>query len=191
MDYSTNADVAVYFACESNPDKDGEIHIISYDERNESSLDTLLISELSLLDEEISMEDFCNSLIKKYPANLSRYVNCWENLGMAILSWLDHGFMVTPTEEELIRLKTWNKRIVRQSGAFYVFGNKTKESYTIATTSEARRCIIIPKLEIDSPIIKNAKYAMRVTISKDNKEEILNFLEQKGINKLFYLPEKK
>ncbi len=121
LDYSLDVDIALYFACE-NPlhyDSDGMLYISAYDERSAQHIDTKLISELAYLRHEISVDDFSHLLLEKYDTTkeFSKYKYI-SDLGINILSWIDHGFMVTPSDTEFSNLKGWNERLYNQKGAF-------------------------------------------------------------------------
>lgn len=188
LDYTTNPDIAIYFACCNHFDSDGEIIICQYDQRDFNCQDSCIIAELSLLASAISMRDFTGLLLKKHPELQQKYAT-WEDLGSSILVWLDHGFMATPTEDERNRLKDWNPRLYNQSGAFFVPGNKTKSPYRSASTTEARSCIILPEIAEIPSTITHWDYTRKIAIRKEHKADLLRELAQKGIDEHFIYPD--
>lgn len=190
LDYSTDIDIALYFACCGHKDKDGVISVCTYtNDRGTHSLDSSLIAELALLDNKTSVQEFCKALMNKYFELRDDYSSWWEQLGMYILSWLDHGFMVVPTENEYLKLREWNKRLYNQRGTFFVFGNKTEKPIGSASTIEARSCVILPELAPTPNIISHWDYTKKILVRKETKAEILDILAQKGINKAYIYPD--
>lgn len=110
VDFSTDISVALFFACNQDDDKDGSLFICPYVPRKMSWIDSFIISELSLLKEEISLKDFSEKIIKKYSTFKSHYEDTVE-LCTHIVSWLDHGFVVLPDIDEYEKMKEYNKRI--------------------------------------------------------------------------------
>ena len=188
LDFTTNIDVALYFACSAREDMDGAFYIFIYYGRECSHVDSIVISELALLDREIPLVDFSRKLLCKYPEYESKYYDVMT-FGMNILSWIDHGFMVAPTEAEREKFKIFNPRVYNQCGAFYVFGNKTKEPVHVASTIEADHCVIMPEVMDDSDVF-NRHHIIGITVPKVAKKNILNALIKKGISESFIYPDK-
>ena len=119
--------------------------------------------------------------------------NCWPSphmaLGQSVLSWIDHGFMVTPSAANYNSIKAWNQRMFNQKGAFFIPGNKTNPPYQKANSSNIASTFILPEIEdIPDTIRKNGKI-MRVKISSADKRAILDELNKKGINKKHIYPD--
>lgn len=190
LDYSTDVDIALFFACCGHEDKDGVISVCTYtNDRGTHSFDSTLIAELALLENKTSMQEFCLILMSKYPELKDVYSSWWERLGMDIIVWLDHGFMVVPSDDEYVKLKEWNKRLFNQKGTFFVFGNKTEKPIAGASTIEARNCIILPELATTPNIINHRDYAKKIPVRKEAKAEILDILAQKGISNTYIYPD--
>ena len=192
LDFTTDIDVALYFTCREEKDKDGLFYIFTYDERELSYIDSIIISELTCLKQEISLLDFSNQLLDKYPQYRCKYANIRE-FGMNILSWIDHGFMITPSDDEREKLKDINPRLYNQRGAFYVFGNRTKAPVKCASTLEVPSCVILPKIMDKCQICKLflRYHILTVTVPKNTKDNILNYLHEKGVNESFVFPDMK
>ena len=189
LDFTTDIDVALYFICSEQMNKDGIFYIFTYSERYLSYIDSILISELACLKEEISLLDFSDQMINKYPEYQNKYYDIRE-FGMHIMSWINHGFMINPTEDEREKLKCKNPRLYNQKGTFYVFGNKTKMPVQTASTLEVPRCVILPEIMDNSDIFR-LHHIVSVIVPKEEKAGILNEIIKKGIDESFIYPDKK
>ena len=189
LDFTTDIDVALYFICSEQMDKDGIFYIFTYSERYFSFIDSILISELACLKHKISLLDFSRQMIDKYPEYQDKYYDIRE-FGAHIMSWIDHGFMIKPTEDEREKLKNTNPRLYNQKGAFYVFGNKTKEPVRTASTLEVPRCVILPEI-MDNSDVFGLHHIISVLVPKEAKADILNEVIKKGIDESFIYPDKK
>lgn len=190
LDYTTEVDVALFFAC-NNPahyDSDGTLFICTYDIRNAQHVDTRLISELFALEHEITVQHFSEQLLEKYE-DLKETFRDTNELGINILSWIDHGFMVTPSKAELDKLKIQNRRLVNQHGVFFVFGNKLKAPHLPRSTSWTNAHIILPEIADTSSIIQHPDYVRQILIPREAKPDILQTLTERGINQEFLLPD--
>ena len=145
--------------------------------------DSFIISELSLLKEEITLRDFSDNLLKKYKELNSYYKDITE-LCTCIVSWLDHGFVVLPDKDEYEKMKEYNKRIYNQKGSFFVCGNKTKrplDSWS-RISSHAGNNIIIPEINDVPDTIQDSRFVANIKIPSNLKSDILDFLNKNGIN---------
>lgn len=190
LDYTTDVDVALFFACNDSThyDSDGALFICKYDTRNAQHIDTCLISELFALENEITVQRFSEQLIDKYEGPNKDCLDA-NDLGIRLLSWIDHGFMVTPSESELDRLRTWNHRLINQRGVFFVFGNKLKSPNLPRSTSWANAHIILPEIADTPSIIQHPDYIQQILIPKEAKPEIIKTLAERGITKAFLFPD--
>lgn len=183
VDFSTDINVALFFACNQNNDKDGSLFICPYVPRKMSWIDSVIISELSLLKEEISLKDFSEVLKKKYTTFKSHYKDTVE-LCTHIVSWLDHGFVVLPDKDEYEKMKEYNKRIYNQKGAFFVCGNRTKKPLDSWSriSSHAGYNVIMPEINDVPDTIQSSRFVTNIKIPSELKSSILDSLNKKGIN---------
>lgn len=185
LDFSTNIDVALFFACydEEYNDMDAALFVCPYIPRKINWCDTIIISELSLLKAEMTVGDFADELFAKYGQIRQKFEDTTK-LSTAIVSWLDHGFIVLPDNYEYEKLEEKNKRIVAQQGAFFICGNKTKKPLDSLhrTSSFASSNIILPDIEDVPDTINNSRHVTKIKISSVLKKDIIKYLDNKGIN---------
>lgn len=194
LDYTTDLDVALYFACKYDKDcvdKDGALCLCRYtNDRTASNLDSIMISELAYVSTTTRVMDLAKKLASDYEEFSSMK---YDEIGMKILSWCNHGFMVTPSEQELIKMETANPRIVRQKGAFFVFGNITDPPSVAASTINARSTSILPQIAKIPVVIRPGIYrggAINIRIPSAWKPEILCELAKRGITDNYLFPDK-
>lgn len=194
LDFTTDADIAIFFGCGSEYKElvDGEVIVCAYDLRDMDCTDTIVISELGLLEKPVSVSDFVDGILNKYPemlASIDTHFSPEEHLGLSILSWIDHGFMVTPSQDDYERIKAWNPRIYNQKGAFFVPGNKTEPVNPAANTRSIRNTVIYPEIGDIPSTIKSENRIMRFKIPKEEKAAILEELfSEKCISESFVYP---
>lgn len=205
LDYTTNLDVALYFACSDKKccDKDGCISICAYtNDRHAETMDTIAISELALMTKEKSLMDFATSIIANHGKAIEKekrlYGNGWNSLDVPtkmawdIAVWLNYGFMVTPTENDMQELKKNNPRILRQEGAFFVFGNQTNPPKTPTFSSQLDTVTICPNIKEKSTLIQPGIFrnpAINVEIQNEWKPQIIEVLTKKGITREYLFPD--
>ena len=194
LDYTTDIDVALYFACSEHKDEDAELQIVAYDLRDNRNIDTIAITELALLNQTISVYDFAESILNKYPTEALDVVHYkdegntdWNirEIGARVLSWIDHGFMVTYSDADKKSLEEWNPRVLHQKGAFFVFGNQTNPPHVGAATYNVKSTSILPKIADTPHLLKEAK---TIVIPKKLKQEVISALEEKGITESYIYP---
>ena len=184
LDFTTDIDVAIYFACDDDKwfDVDGEIIMCPYDFRNEEHNDTMFITELALLKEPVSVYDFVDNLINKYPKVISESgygQSPLMSIGLSVLSWIDHGFMVTPSKDNYESIKEWNPRLYNQKGAFFIPGNKTRPAFPKAYSWNISSTIILPEIGDIPDTISNSHKILKVTVPSADKRAILEELDKK------------
>ena len=205
LDYTTSLDVALYFACNDSNyyHRDGCISICPYtNDRHIETPDTLAISELALLTSDISLMDFAKSVIEKHERAIKKEHKLYKtpsflfdestDMAWAATVWLNSGFMITPTEDEFNYLAKSNPRILRQKGAFFIFGNETTPSKVPTRSSLLDTVMIHPIIKEKSNLIRPdilGNGAINITIRSRWKPEIMKMLEKKGITHEYLFPD--
>lgn len=205
LDYTTSLDVALYFACNDSNyyDRDGCISICLYtNDRHIETPDTLAISELALLASDISLMDFAKAVSEKHERAIEKEHKLYKthsflfdeitDMAWNTTVWLNSGFMITPTEDELNYLAKSNPRILRQKGAFFIFGNETTPSKVPTRSSLLDTVMIHPIIKEKSNLIRPdilGNGAINITIRSHWKPEIMKMLEKKGITHEYLFPD--
>lgn len=161
LDISMNPLVALYFAAAGEFDKDGELLIFLIKNEDLSNFDdewVNILSRISFLSNEI--------------VNVGTDTNKWKAL-ITNLRNLQEPIPYLNNAKDLAKVlcvlpKLDNPRIIRQHGAFFLFGISDGEKDKMAA------------LEV-------ATITMRIPSAK--KEEVLKQLDQLGINEKFCFPE--
>lgn len=205
LDYSMDVDVALFFACcdKSKWNKDGTLYVVPNTRKREIKyIDVMLMTEINSLYEKIKLTAFADMILQKYPEflngiffyNMLGYPpNTYsdasqqrigkEELSLRVLSWIDYGFMVKPSEEEYNGLRKKNPRLYYQKGAFFMVGNQIEPSDIRACSRDIGRAYILPKLADVPDTIFSPEKVKKIIIQKNEKKNILQKLEEKGINK--------
>lgn len=173
-----------------------------YNDRHIETPDTLAISELALLTSDISLMDFAKSVIEKHERAIKKEHKLYKtpsflfdestDMAWAATVWLNSGFMITPTEDELNYLAKSNPRILRQKGAFFIFGNETTPSKVPTRSSLLDTVMIHPIIKEKSNLIRPdilGNGAINITIRSRWKPEIMKMLEKKGITHEYLFPD--
>ena len=196
LDYSLDADIAIYFACESNIDIDGIIYICPYDCRETNHLHTAIITELAILEEPVLVSCLTDKIFSNYEEYVNQYFQYtpaydpFESVALSILSIADHGIMVTPSSDDYERMRVTNPRLYNQKGAFFVFGNKTDPYDQQANTSNIFTTKILPSIAEAPRTITIEDRVPRVIVRKEDKREILEELSHtKGITRSYIYPD--
>lgn len=188
LDFTIDINIALFFACKENMDKDGSLYICPYIPRKASWCDTIIISELSLLKSEITVAKFSHYLYKKYEIISSQYEDIMD-ISKHIVAWLDHGFIVMPDTNEYEIMKEYNKRIYNQKGTFFICGNKTNNPLDAwhRIDTHAGNNIILPKVCDVPDTMQKSIHVTKIKIPSSLKIEILKYLDKKGINEKYLL----
>lgn len=112
LDFSLNPLVALYFACESKPSKNGRILCHGTELKNDSS---------------VYVNAICSAAIKKpFDDNytIDEYL-CDEK--MPLKKYMAECYIYNTTT--VVRPKYWNQRIANQAGVFMVFPNNLRDRY--------------------------------------------------------------
>lgn len=180
LDLSRNALTALFFACYSKKDVDGEVVILHIPNKEICYYDSDKISILSNLakqDENFSF-DYDSLFDYSYPKQV-------ENRNKQNFGYLLHSIkeekphfqdIIDPRHLEkvyAVQVKLDNPRIIKQNGAFLVFGVEKEKSKPSKVNSD---WILKPLKE-------------KVIIPSGSKANILNELEILGINHSTLFPE--
>lgn len=183
LDITTNALVALYFACDGHTDEDGVVYVLKASKSNLKQYDSDTISILSCLprfkkEEKDEIAALCNNT---YMMSGSDDFTNFNN--EKIIKRLLHEIKKEkPAFENIINpchlLKNYyliprknNPRIIRQSGAFIIFGLGEKEIKTEEDFSE------------------NTNDSYKIVIDNTVKQDIINQLSCFGISKASLHPE--
>lgn len=185
IDFTTDVDIALYFACCENPDKDAAVFIWSYSPYDSNWTRTMIQCELvNIKKQRISIKEYTEVLFRKYP-NLKDLYSCKKDFYVDLVSYLDHGFMImqprNPHKENL--------RIQRQKGCLYVCGVKFETPIDDMRTSvNAENNILCPQEPVVPKELDGGKFLVKVIIPAELKIEIMRQLEEKGVTKTALLP---
>lgn len=188
IDFTTNQDVALYFACSENMDKDGALFMLCYSPHKAEWYTASVLAEVALIENysKMSVQELSEMILRKCPKIKDAFKETIE-LNTAIVSFLDHGFMAVPPESA----KDSNLRLKRQSGCFYVCGVEFERPLDgVARISSHAGYNMFNPHSVQIPEgLRNGKALVKIVICKELKEEILKYLEKKGITKEYLLPD--
>lgn len=177
LDITSNPLVALYFACSSKTKKDGKVisfripnsYIKYYDSDTVS-----ILSNISKRPENFNIKNITNLKIAEF--------NSDENVQYLLHEIREEKSYFQPiiNPEDLekvvaVKVKQSNNRIIKQSGAFLIFG----------INIEKKNPATVP---IDW-IVNSSKEKIDFTIRKDDKKIILKELDTLGINEATLFPE--
>lgn len=188
IDFSTDKDAALYFACSENMDKDGALFMWCYAPHKAEWYTACVLTELAKIksDSTMSVQELSEMILKRYPKINDAFRETID-LSTAIVSFLDHGFMAVPPETA----KENNLRLKRQSGCFYVCGVKFEHPLDgmARISSHAGYNKFYPHSVQIPEGLRNGNALVKIVICKELKEEILDYLEEKGITREYLLPD--
>lgn len=186
IDFTTDIDVALYFACNENFDKDAAVFLWSYSPSDSTWENTRIQCELvNVKKERISICEFSKILFDKYP-ELQNMYSYEKDFYADIASYLDHGFMIMPPSNPQVE----NLRIQRQKGCLYVCGVKFETPIDEMRTSvDAGNNILYPHEVVFPDMLAKESSWVKIIIPSILKKVILKHLEEKGIMEEFLLPE--
>lgn len=178
LDFTTDVKTALFFACQDNLECDAKLYIYYYDSITENSNYTKIGCEFSQLSQEIDVDSFSELISKKY--NIDS-----DNAKNTILSILDCGFMITPTNEFYQKMFGINDRIIKQKGCFYIPSNisnyaETKRKPHLLTNSY--KYVKIQPTCV-SPIHHDISFYPTIQIPHELKPQIIQLLKDYGITK--------
>lgn len=186
IDFTIDIDVALYFACCENFDKDAAVFIWSYSPDDPEWTRTKIQCELvNVKEKQISISEYAEILFKKYPELEEKY-RYIKDFYTELVSYLDHGFMIlqprNPHKENL--------RMQRQKGCLYACGVKFETPIDEMRTSiNAENNILCPHEPVAPKELDGGNFLVKVIIPAELKSVIMKQLEGKGITKESLLPE--
>lgn len=187
IDFTTNPDVAIFFACLNSNNTDGAVFLYNYVPHQAEWYTSIVLSELAQLENnnKITVQYLAEQVLKNNP-DLNNRFSSIEELNGGIISFLDHGFMVLPDSENLHN----NLRLKRQQGCFFVCGVKFEPELTPTNRwfSCAGKNQFYPHSAIVPSDLKNGHSLVKIIIAKEYKQGILQYLESKGITYDYLLP---
>lgn len=189
LDLTTNALVALYFACnekqyqsEKNKGKDGEVLVFEIPNENTCYSDSdkvTILANLAKCEKEFHYQekdiDYAN---EEYFGKLLHNIREDKSYFQPIINPIHIGSVFA------VRPKLDNPRIIRQQGAFLIFGIRPKEEKIDETKPMAK--------VNDEWILKGQKIKgnnNKLIIEARSKKQILKELEMLGINEATLFPE--
>lgn len=179
LDYTSDLNVALFFACEEakegGVETNGSMYATWYDYRPENNLDVSSVCWLTQLKKPVKIKDFCKKHLNAQYDDVQDYVSC-------LISFINNGFIVKPSEEFYKEALSHNPNIFAQRGCFYIPGNRLDEEITSIKNFDNVK--ILPKIELTSYILTNPKYTTKFIIPAAIKKDILNYLKtEKNIDR--------
>ncbi len=182
LDITNNPLVALYFATDTNINEDGKVFV--YEEYQDIDYEKIVIlSNFAKYRANSNIEELRKNIIKELGYEIS-----FENMIKGI-----------NVEKIMVKAKLDNNRILKQSGAFYIFGNEfedeyaeyLKESKLFDAKDEREKLIIKYFNKISKNKVKTMNYEEEksIIVSKESKKEIRDFLSLIGINESTLFPE--
>lgn len=181
IDFTLDYRVALYFACKDYPNKDGALHIFSYDAHKADWIDTVIFSEIITMNYNVTIKvnDLSKHILYNYPKLNERFETV-EELNLILMSFLDYGYMVLPSDES----KTTNIRIQKQKGAFFICGLQFENELDVQCRfkSNAGNNVIKSHSVNVSDSFRKGRCLTKIIIDKNCKKDILKQLDEQGIN---------
>lgn len=186
IDFTTDINIALYFACCDNMDKDGAAFILSYSPYDPKWMRTKIQCELvNIQKDKLSIREFAEDLLVKYPELMENYCEIKDFCG-ELVSFLDHGFMIMQPRSQ----QKTNIRIQRQKGCLYVCGVKFETPIDEMRTSvNAGQNIFCPHEVVVPRELDGGHSLVKIIIPAKLKNAIMNELKSKGITKEYLLPD--
>lgn len=187
IDFTTDIDVSLFFACCENLDKDAAIFIWSYSPDDSQWKRTKIQCELVNVEKErISISEYAEIVFQKYPKLNEEYRYKKKSFYAELVSYLDHGFMIMQPRNPQVE----NVRIQRQKGCLYVCGVKVETPIDEMRTSvNAGNNILCPHEVVVPKELDGGKFLVKVIIPAELKSTMMKHLEKKGITKEYLLPD--
>ena len=188
IDFTMNPDIAVYFACNKDDDKDGAVFVYCYAPHKAEWYSAIVMSEVEEIvsADKVSLQSLSEKIFHNYPDIQKSFQDARELNGW-IISFLDHGFMVLPDEKSIQD----NLRMQRQQGCFYVCGVKFDHDLQANDRcfSTAGIQYFYPQSAVVPNGLKSGRWLWKITIPKEKKVGILKQLADKGITYDYLFPD--
>ncbi len=185
LDVSFNALVALYFSCNRELGKDGEVFVFYPNISSFAYIKKYYNRDITIISQMYKLQGFAHFKLEEYlemiglEYNKTHYI--WEN---GVTKYINPQYYLTMLYESIcipnfVLPMELSERQKRQQGAFIIFPNKLiKKENKIEIEGH------IDKLEKDDAVI-----LAKITIPKEAKEEIMSNLETFGITKEFLFPD--
>ena len=185
IDFTMDINVALFFACCENIEKDAAIFIWSYSPYDPKWTRIKIQCELvNVKKQRISVSEYAEILLQKYPELKDNYTYK-KDFYTDLVSYLDHGFMIMQPRNPYLE----NMRIQRQKGCLYVCGVKFETPIDKMRTSvNAGNNILCPNEPEAPKELDGGNFLVKVVIPARLKNVIMKQLEEKGITKEALLP---
>lgn len=187
IDFTMNPDIAVYFACNKDDDKDGAMFVYCYAPHKAEWYSAIAMSEVEEIigTDKVSLQSLSEKIFHNYP-DIQKHFQDIRELNGWIISFLDHGFMVLPDEKSIED----NLRMQRQQGCFYVCGVKFDHDLRVNDRffSTAGIQYFYPQSAVVPSDLKSGKWLLKIIIPKEKKIDILKVLSDKGITYDYLFP---
>lgn len=185
IDFTMDINVALFFACCENIEKDAAIFIWSYSPYDPKWTRIKIQCELvNVKKQRISVSEYAEILLQKYP-ELKDNCTYKKDFYTDLVSYLDHGFMIMQPRNPYLE----NMRIQRQKGCLYVCGVKFETPIDKMRTSvNAGNNILCPHEPEAPKELDGGNFLVKVVIPARLKNVIMKQLEEKGITKEALLP---
>ncbi len=188
IDFTMNPDIAVYFACNKDDNKDGAVFVYCYAPHKAEWYSAIVMSEVEeiISTDKVSLQSLSEKIFHNYPDIQKNFQDVQELNGW-IISFLDHGFMVLPDEKSIQD----NLRMQRQQGCFYVCGVKFDHDLRANDRcfSSAGIQYFYPQSAVVPSDLKSGKWLLKIIIPKEKKPDILKVLSDKGIAYDYLFPD--
>ncbi len=188
IDFTMNPDIAVYFACNKDDDKDGAVFVFCYAPHKAEWYSAIVMSEVEEIvsTDKVSLQSLSEKIFHNYPDIQKGFQDVRELNGW-IISFLDHGFMVLPDEKSI----QGNLRMQRQQGCFYVCGVKFDHDLQANDCffSRAGTQYFYPQSAVVPNDLKSGRWLWKIIIPKEKKAGILKQLADKGITYDYLFPD--
>ncbi|WP_174868529.1 FRG domain-containing protein [Pectobacterium polaris] len=170
LDITTNPLIALYFSCSSykTDSYDGEVKVLSIPTDEVKYFDSDTVTVISNIAKQKS--SFSTTCLDD--ANNEKLIHFLDDIKREKSYFINRIKKSTLTSVVCVKPKLNNARIIRQDGAFLIFGMKLKKS---------QPALIPSKYQLENGV--------RFFVDKNSKESILAQLEKIGINEASIYPE--